>query len=322
MIKCPKCQFEQPDDIYCAQCGVNMKNFVAPKVSLFKLFLANQVLQIGILFVAIIAFVIYDYSKDQKRPTTQVGQAARQQSRPIDIREPTPPPLPPPSSVKSATPPPTPAAVSASRSQGKKMNMAQLEKTKADVAEVAAPLSSVPKSSLQVNFYQISRNTISEIQRDSTSSQLSGDGIGGIISKKRLAAIKKNGELKAVSANKYKLDGMPITLFKGLRSSESAKSVGIYLQINTLRNDPTALQMEVKSWGHVKLQEPDESLFSSEMTIDSQHVSFVTGFLPKDKTFNDEEKSLFESDRALKIYNQEDFWDGNTDLIMFLELPD
>jgi hypothetical protein len=235
--------------------------------------------------------------------------------------------------VKSTTPPPTPEAVSAaSRPRNKKTNPAPDEKAKQEIAAALASTSatsatasspaSAPKTSLQVTFYQISRNTLNEIQRESTSSQFSGDGLGGIISKKRLVAIKKNGELKPVSANKYKLDGMPITLFKGLRSNESAKSVGIYLQINTLRNDPTSLQMEVKSWGHVKLQEPDESLFSSEMAIDSQHASFVAGFLPKDKTFNEEEKTLFESDRALKIYNQDDFWDGNTDLIMFLELPD
>ena len=93
VIKCPKCQFEQPDDTYCAQCGVNMKTFVAPKRSLLHVFLNNQVLQIGVLFVGIVAFVIYDFSTDHKKSPTAVNSVARETSRPLPVNEaPQPPP--------------------------------------------------------------------------------------------------------------------------------------------------------------------------------------------------------------------------------------
>ena len=29
MVKCPRCQFEQPEDVFCASCGVNMQNYRA-----------------------------------------------------------------------------------------------------------------------------------------------------------------------------------------------------------------------------------------------------------------------------------------------------
>ena len=177
-------------------------------------------------------------------------------------------------------------------------------------------------TSLLVSFYQVSRNQISEIQREAASGAVTGEAFGGILLKRKLQALKNNGDMRPVSSNRYKLDGMPITLFKGLRAAESAKSVGIYMQMTPGKSEMGSLQIDIKSWGHVKMEEADENLFSSEITIDPQHVSYIAGFLPRDKTFNDEEKSLFESDRALKIYNQDDFRDGQSDLILFVEIPD
>ncbi len=334
MIKCPKCQFEQPDDIYCAQCGVNMKTFVAPKRSPLQAFLNNQVLQIGVLFIGIVAFVIYDFSKDTKKPQTAVNSVAREVSRPVSASEAPPPPGT--ESVRLAAPAEDiPAPTAAQGTAQKISSRTRPTKRLSDNPNMDAPVgngaaaspanptagAATVATSLVVSFYQASRNLINEIQREASADSISGEAFGGIVLKKRLQALKKSGELRPVSSNRYKLDGMPITLFKGLRTSDVAKGVGIYMQMTTLKNEQGVLQLEMKSWGHVKIQEPDESLFSSEISLDAQHSAFIAGFLPRDKAFTDEEKSLFESDRALKIYNQDDFLDGQTDLILFLEIP-
>jgi hypothetical protein len=43
---CPKCDFSQPDDYYCAQCGVNVEKYVQKKKKRFNLGLIITVLSI------------------------------------------------------------------------------------------------------------------------------------------------------------------------------------------------------------------------------------------------------------------------------------
>ncbi len=332
MIKCPKCQFEQPEDIYCAQCGINMKTFVAPKASVLLGLLTNQVFHVGLLFVGIIVFVLYDYSTSKKPSTpTTVGEVARRNSQPLDTPDSQAPEIANRAenySVRLQSPAQDIPAdnldtVAATKSIGSRAKATKSELGLTDKPNSESSTASTgPKSAVLVSFYQISRSALNEIQREANSSPFNGEALGGILPKKRITALKSSGEVRPVSNNRYKLDGLPITIFKGVRANDSTKSVGIYMQINTLKNDTSGTQFEVKSWGHVKLQDADDSLFSSEITLNTQSSAFIAGFLPKDKVFNDEEKSLFESDRALKIYTQDDFWEGNTDLIMFVELPD
>ncbi len=314
MIKCPKCDFEQPEDIYCAQCGVNMKNFVPPPKSILALLLSNQNPILGILFVGIIIFVLYDYALSKKPRTNTVAAITKQTSEQMDVQD-------------SQTPSSYKPAIETQQAQlaeaPKIEKVAQEAPRPARVAnDLPVPGAAVAKSSLQISFYQISRALLGEIQRETNASPFNGDGFGGIIAKKRLAVLRRSPELKSISTNRYKLDGHPISIFKGQKSGEAAKSIGLYFQVNPLKNDATSTQIEVKSWGSLKLQENDENLFTSEMTLNSQSVAMIAGFLPKDKVFGDEEKSIFETDRALKIYNSEGFWDGDIDLIMFVELPD
>jgi hypothetical protein len=46
---CPKCDFSQPDDYYCAQCGVNVEKYVQKKKKRFNLGLIITVLSIAAL---------------------------------------------------------------------------------------------------------------------------------------------------------------------------------------------------------------------------------------------------------------------------------
>ncbi|MES3039012.1 MAG: hypothetical protein V4736_13985 [Bdellovibrionota bacterium] len=47
MINCPKCKFNQPEDQYCAQCGVNMVTYVPPKKPIFTRIINNTYVQVG-----------------------------------------------------------------------------------------------------------------------------------------------------------------------------------------------------------------------------------------------------------------------------------
>lgn len=66
LVKCPRCGFSQPQDQYCAQCGVDMMNYRPPQRSAVKKVFGNPFLQIG--FVLVVAGAIGStlYRKSQR----------------------------------------------------------------------------------------------------------------------------------------------------------------------------------------------------------------------------------------------------------------
>ncbi|MBL7671940.1 MAG: hypothetical protein JNM39_15740 [Bdellovibrionaceae bacterium] len=65
LIKCPKCGFSQPQDQYCAQCGVDITNFKAPPTSAASKLFKDPVLHLGIVvLVALVSSVmLYRHQK-------------------------------------------------------------------------------------------------------------------------------------------------------------------------------------------------------------------------------------------------------------------
>ena len=58
MQTCPKCGFVQPEDKYCANCGLDIENFKPTPTPLFKRIFGNTVVQIGIVVLIVIAVTI------------------------------------------------------------------------------------------------------------------------------------------------------------------------------------------------------------------------------------------------------------------------
>ncbi|MFZ3228631.1 MAG: zinc ribbon domain-containing protein [Pseudobdellovibrio sp.] len=71
MIKCPRCGFAQPEDQYCAQCGVNMHSFQPIQKSFISKLISNVALQVILLLV--VAVVAGSYLM-QGNPKSNFGQ--------------------------------------------------------------------------------------------------------------------------------------------------------------------------------------------------------------------------------------------------------
>jgi hypothetical protein len=110
----------------------------------------------------------------------------------------------------------------------------------------------------------------------------------------------------------------PIIVYKGQRTTDV--KLGLYFQITPLRIEGGSMQVEIKCWGNMKLQETDETFFTVETTVNPQQAAFIAGFVPRDKVLNEDEKAIVDADTTLKIYNQDDFLDGSSDLIMIVEM--
>ena len=67
-VECPKCHFKQPEDRFCARCGIDMQSFVPPKKSMFEKFLQNGTLIFFVGLVLLFSATFY-YFKSNKVKT-------------------------------------------------------------------------------------------------------------------------------------------------------------------------------------------------------------------------------------------------------------
>lgn len=65
LVKCPRCEFTQPQDKYCAQCGVDIETYKPPRTSLLKRYLKDPLLYLAIALVVggISIFTLYRNDK-------------------------------------------------------------------------------------------------------------------------------------------------------------------------------------------------------------------------------------------------------------------
>ena len=55
MVNCPKCGFSQPQDQYCAKCGVDMIAFRPAEKPLLQRLASNMSLQVSVLILLVLA---------------------------------------------------------------------------------------------------------------------------------------------------------------------------------------------------------------------------------------------------------------------------
>lgn len=59
LINCPKCGFSQPEDRYCANCGVDMENYRPKAESAWKKVAGNPFLHVAIVFLLVFASILF-----------------------------------------------------------------------------------------------------------------------------------------------------------------------------------------------------------------------------------------------------------------------
>lgn len=283
----------------------------------------NWIVHVCTLIILIIGFVLYDkISTRNPKATAQPQTVPSANNRQIEAR--TQQPTPSQSSAKTQNVKPTSPEPEAN---GESLNAdAPLESAPAPAAATGtrAEKSAGTASSgggIQVSFYRISRQGLSELQKISQAINISGNSVGGLLGVARITQLVASGEMQYISGNRYKDfdDKHPTMVFKGLRHPEAARNMGLFFQITSLRKTENVHLIEVKGWGALKASEPDDNYFTSEMTLTPRTTAYVAGFLPRSAIYSEDEKQLFESDRVLKTLNQEGFNDGIIDIIMFIE---
>ena len=75
-MKCPKCGFSQPDDIYCALCGINIKKYAQKKKTRFYKLGATAIM------ILLVGLVVTNYFSSTSSPPLESVQNQTETSRP------------------------------------------------------------------------------------------------------------------------------------------------------------------------------------------------------------------------------------------------
>lgn len=91
LVNCPKCGFSQPNDRYCASCGIDMELFRPAKVSLWKRILSSPLLHVGFVFVLVFASIFYIRQKQREELQARVeylkgGPLLVERSQPTQVQ--------------------------------------------------------------------------------------------------------------------------------------------------------------------------------------------------------------------------------------------
>ena len=71
LISCPRCGLSQPNDQYCAQCGVDMQSFKQKKQPAYKRIINNAFVQIGILLLIAVLLGQFIFQKQEPQGWVQ-----------------------------------------------------------------------------------------------------------------------------------------------------------------------------------------------------------------------------------------------------------
>lgn len=312
MVQCPKCNFEQPDDQYCANCGVNMSSFEGPRLPWIKKFLKNWLGQFAILVSIILGLIIYDRISNPVKPFSKKSQELSyyKQVSQKDGEE-----LPPENQASTeneteseSTPEPTPAP---SQESNPSTAAAQVDKKR------ELPLLF---KRISVSFYELTPQQLEEIVKLSKEHSSEGESVLGVVDKDVFEKIVKSAPISEKNMKSLKTSDTR-TLFIGKREREAPNGFGVFYDFTRLNQErESLLSLEIKSYYHLHLDAEEPSpLFRGEFTMSNSSLAYVSGLAPKGLQFTKSEKKIIEELNLLQKFFSPAVMDGTREIIMTVE---
>lgn len=310
MINCPKCSFFQPEDQFCANCGINMQKWTAPKTPLWKMIIGNWMFQLAILFVIIVAVILSDSLSENNEPQN-LAEAPR-------LRR------------KSITPPEERERLEATEQQENASTFRATQKRalKMDSASEYQPLGTVKaakalqkeatfEKTISARAYFVPKNNIASILN--SSSRL--DDNAGSLHRKSFENYRKKKRSwvqLARSTVDFKLNE-PAPIFMGARHQESGRNLGFYIQVTVFEINNGQANFEVRVWSELKATEDGSEPLTYEATMKLKHSLVIAQFAPK-LSYSEEEVAFIEGVAELRPLNSARFIEDFNDILVVLEI--
>ena len=346
MVNCPKCGFSQPQDQYCASCGVDMVAFRA-RTRASQSLLKNPVVQVlGFVVVVIASFVFVRASNNSRVEhlvaDTPVVREADQQERELaaaqsdqgtaraemnetnsaSVKSPT---------VESERP-------SARTDQGDVSGghagepafsqpalSATLPSAGASKVTPAAGIRAAlqPPQNVKVYFIEAQRSFLTELLSDAREPSSDGTVAYGVVADldQRLKNSRAWQSLDTSSDQPMKLN-QPNVIFKGTRDPASGQNIGFAVQVIPLSRDEAGSHLQIDA--NRTLRDSSNGIESvnfqmpENFSIPKGSSVVITNVLPH-RQIGPEEQALYRNVNVLKAMAGERFRSGATDVAIIVQ---
>lgn len=308
-INCPKCGFNQPEDQYCANCGVDMTKFEPQKKPLWQRVAGNWIFQLSMLLVVVIFLIARDiiFPPQKRVNISQKNLPAVEQKSfrgsengdPYAATRVQPPPAP--AVAKKVAPPPVkkPAATAEKPDRTPKLKPLQMR--------------------IGAFAYLASREQIESL---ASKGEYVDEGVLKISAKHFAGALKTGrSDWKKLKTQGQNFEfNAPRILFFGLPAVDEGKNQGIYARAVVAEGgDPKNLNVEVRTWSELgpkgEAMEGPGVVYSLPRT----DVLLLTNVIPHDIRFSPADKKNMEADSVLSALFDPRFTDGIADLVLVIQ---
>lgn len=350
MIKCPRCNFEQPEDQYCARCGVDMTTFVVPKPPITSVFFKSVYFQISVILIVVLGFAFYFNHQRELARQAEIKRRVeylRPNSRPPSNRE-TETASTAPADVptdKSTPIPTTHTAVAHTESAStEKTNPAPTEKSltlERTGAVVTSPNTGTggPKpaaeekdETIEVQVYYTETQVsflpvIFEDSRNTGNINSMGEYNAGPLSdiKKILNQGRSNRQISILQTVRKQFDKNQnsVQWFSGIKEPKTNQEIGLTTFI-TLATRENLIRGEIELLRSLREsrdpnQPPAKLSMQESFELSRSMGYFIMGALPH-LELTEREMDLFQQS-ILKIYLQPSFVARESEFVIYIEFP-
>lgn len=307
MIECPKCHFVQPDDEYCASCGVNMKAYsrkhqAAQKWKNFAPYAITFCL-VG----ALIGFFILQFRQPKKIDTPVVASLQKSTTAPVATKP----------DIK-------PVAQTTVPADDKNDDSAADD----EVADTAAPIVEDKKEekftieAIEVYFLEISKPLLTQLIQEGTVLNDSGTGMAFWIPDTKSTALQKGRivtDQNFRQVNPSETTPLKILYQGGIKKDDE---ILFQMQISPKTVDEKRIRLHVN--GAMKWLVDDgeaksstSSSFDSTYSITGDGQLILTGVIPQGKKPSKETREVLDK-TPLGILNSETFHGKTSELMIVI----
>lgn len=307
-VECPKCHFRQPEDRFCARCGIDMQSFKPPEKSFFEKLMQNATL-IFLVGMVLLSSGLFFYFKSSKIKTeiVDIGRKTIFISSHKNIKEDGSTNL-----SESATNPQNSETITQTVSNevanlndstgasqnptGKESSLAgadnQLHNTGTSTPPSANPNNQATSGkvhNLVIQYAEVTQKGFYTLEDEAkaTGQFISSDYSQGVINFGTQKIKNLKGDIKVYSQDKKVIrEGKVETWFQGLKSSNDSNNIGLSTEfkIKETQQDKVSADLKILKRFQVNLSDPNSKNFQTleylgSLEIGDDQVYFITNVL-------------------------------------------
>lgn len=333
MMNCPKCHFLQPEDQYCARCGVDVTTYQAPAESFFQRLIKSPFAYIFIIIVLSVSTWFYTQNNEQNELQERVRFLKGELS-----------------STELKTEAPTTLKTSSFETENLALDENSNPASSSDMAGNEAEPSSLPSESIsaeinkevptasseksksvkfKIEYVELSQMALQRLVDESKSANQFvsfGDYSVGLITQldRRTAPFKTNSNLKTYETKEQLTQmGSPSQWFVGNKNEETDLEYGISTVITLSEIEDDVVRGEVEIIRSLrespdKQSPPIKRSFPAQFELGKETGMFISQILPH-RPISDLEDELLGTN-LFQIYQSPRFQNRNSEFVVFIQM--